>query len=108
MAKTNTTYSQYEIEFLEGKLVELEQYIQSNPFHTLDDRLGWRAGKNGDEISYVIATKEVQRKDITQAIKDYADIALQVDKLREKDIAKIEARGSTKISKNAEDFLKGQ
>lgn len=106
MAKVNT-YSQYEIEFLEDKLQELEQYIKDNPFHTLDDRMGWRPGKNGDEIPYCIATKEAQRKDITQAIKDYAEILQQVERIREKEEVKSTLRGGKEASGRAKRLLGG-
>ena len=38
---------EYELEFLESKLDELKQYIEANPFSTLDDRMAWKETKGG-------------------------------------------------------------
>ena len=65
---------EYELEFLEEKLKELKQYIQDNPFSSLSDRMAWRETKSGGAIPICIANKEMQRKDLTQALKDYAEI----------------------------------
>ena len=65
---------EYELEFLESKLDELKQYIEANPFSTLTDRMAWKETKGGGAIPICIANKEAQRKDLTQALKDYAEI----------------------------------
>lgn len=83
---------EYELEFLETKLVELKSYIENNPFSKLKDRMGYKETKGGS-IPFCIANKEAQRKDLTQALKDYADILRTVESFREKEEAKKEARG---------------
>ena len=85
---------EYEQEFLESKLDELKQYIEANPFSTLTDRMAWKETKGGGAIPICIANKEAQRKDLTQALKDYAEILRTVDSMREKEEIKKEARGS--------------
>jgi uncharacterized membrane protein len=79
---------EYELEFLETKLEELKQYIQDNPFSKLKDRL------SGGTKVICIANKEAQRKDLTQALKDYAEILRTVDSMRDKDEEKKQARGT--------------
>ena len=96
---------EYELEFLESKLDELKQYIEANPFSTLDDRMAWKETKGGGTIPICIANKEAQRKDLTQALKDYADILRTVDSLREREQNKIEVRAGKELGSQAQKFL---
>jgi hypothetical protein len=88
---------EYELEFLEKKLKELKDYIESNPFSTLADRMAWKETRAGGAIPICIANKEAQRKDLTQALKDYVDILRSVDDLRRREEVKKEARGSSTV-----------
>jgi hypothetical protein len=99
---------EYELEFLENKLQELKGYIEANPFSQLTDRMAWKETKGGGAIPICIANKEAQRKDLTQALKDYAEILRTVDSMREKEEAKVEVRGKGELSSMAEDFLKSR
>lgn len=105
MAKKQQLLIEYELEFLEEKLRELKEYIKANPFDKLEDRVKWKETKNGGTLPIVIANKEAQRKDLTQALKDYAEILRTVESMREKESAKVEARGNTEISSQAQEFL---
>lgn len=84
---------EYELDFLETKLEELKEYIQGNPFNTLADRMAYKETKGGGVIPICVANKEAQRKDLTQALKDYAEILRTVDSMRNIEEAKKEARG---------------
>lgn len=106
-AAKKDTYGEYEIKFLELKLKQLEAYIEANPLDELEDRMGTRESKYGP-VEYCIANKEAQRKDLTQAMKDYADIAQTVMKMREIEAAKIETRGNAQLGTLAKEFLKGE
>jgi hypothetical protein len=108
MATKKINLIQYELEFLETKLQELKDYIESNPFSSLQDRMAYKETKNGGAIPICIANKEAQRKDLTQALKDYVEILQSVDKLRSVEEAKVELRGSSDMSTLAEDFLKSR
>jgi hypothetical protein len=99
---------EYELEFLETKLQELKEYIQSNPFSQLDDRMAYKETKGGGVIPICIANKEAQRKDLTQALKDYAEILRTVDSMREKEQSKVEVRGNVEMSSMAETWLKNR
>ena len=94
MAQKKTLLIEYELDFLEKKLQELKDYIESTSFSTLTDRMAYKETKAGGIIPICIANKEAQRKDLTQALKDYADILRTVDAMREKEDVKKEARGS--------------
>ena len=104
-----SNYIEYELEFLESKLKELKEYIEANPFSTLADRMAWKETKGGGAIPICIANKEAQRKDLTQALKDYADILRTVDSMREKEESKkVAVRGDAELGSMAEEFLKGR
>lgn len=107
-AKKKALLIEYELEFLETKLQELKEYIEANPFSQLTDRMAWKETKNGGTIPICIANKEAQRKDLTQALKDYAEILRTVDSMREKEESKIEVRGGGELGAMAEDFLKNR
>ena len=91
MASNKPLLIEYELEFLETKLQELKEYIEDTPFSTLTDRMS-----SGTKV-ICIATKEAQRKDLTQTIKDYAEILRTVDMMREKEQVKQEARGDGEV-----------
>ena len=99
---------EYELEFLEKKLKELKDYIESNPFSTLSDRMAYKETKAGGVLPICLASKETQRKDLTQALKDYAEILRTVNSMREKEEAKIEARGKGEVTGQASRWLKGK
>jgi hypothetical protein len=102
---------EYELKFLEKKLKELKSYISANPFSKLDDRSaisGMKTNKDGSEYeSYkIVATKEVQRRDLTAALKDYAEIVRTVDQMRIAEAKKLtEVRGGEKLGQQAAAFL---
>jgi hypothetical protein len=99
MAKKKELLIEYELEFLEDKLIELKEYISANPISKLADRMAWKETKNGGSIPICIANKEAQRKDLTQALKDYAEILQTVKNLREKEEQKqISSRGDKGLS----------
>lgn len=88
---------EYELEFLEKQLAELKEYIEANPYSQLADRMQSKVTKNGGIVLVCVANKEAQRKDLTQALKDYAEILRTVDAMREKEDVKKEARGSANV-----------
>lgn len=97
--KKKNNYIEYELEFLETKAEELKQYIIDNPFSKLADRMAYKETKNGGMIPTVVANKEAQRKDLTQALKDYADIVQIIAGMREKeDVKKSTPRGEQALS----------
>jgi hypothetical protein len=96
---------EYELEFLEEKLQELKDYIKANPFNSLADRMAWKETKGGGTIPICIANKEAQRKDLTQALKDYAEILRTVDSMRVNEQSKVEVFGKGKLSSQANQFL---
>jgi hypothetical protein len=105
MAVKKTLLIEYELAFLEEKLKELKDYIEKNPYSKLEDRMAWKETKNGGAIPICIANKEAQRKDLTQALKDYVEILRSVESMREKEETKVKVRGDKEIGTLADDFI---
>lgn len=104
---------EYELEFLEKKLQELKKYIESNPYSKLKDRETVASTldiKDGLKTVYkVVASKEAQRKDLTQALKDYAEILRTVDAMRTSEKGKtVAVRGDEELGSQAKNFLKNR
>lgn len=117
MAKTATKelLIEYELKFLEKSLKELKKYITARPVHKLEDRSvmsSTRIDKDGNEtLAYkIVATIEVQRRDVSQAIMDYAAIVRTVDQMRtqEDKKKKVAVRGDEKLGSQAAKFLEGR
>jgi hypothetical protein len=104
MAVKKNSYVDFELEWLQEKADQLKTYVDNNPFHELVDRLAWKSTANGGQMPLVVATIEAQIKSLTQALKDYAQIIEVIDKLREKEEQKAEARGSQEINGKMKQF----
>ena len=91
--------AEYELDFLDMKLRELKDYIEANPLSSISDRMAYKETRTGGMIPICIANKEAQRKDLTQALKDYAEIVRTVKSLREIEEAKQkQVRGNQNLS----------
>ncbi len=107
-SKKQSLLIEYELKFLEDKLNELKEYISANPYSKLADRMAWKETKGGGTIPICLANKEAQRKDLTQALKDYAEILRTVDSMREKESVKIESRGKGAVTGQASNWIKNK
>ena len=91
MAK-KTNYINAELDWAETKLEQWKEYVDDNPIHLLMDRTETEETRTGTKIK-VIATIETQGKYIQEMMKNYLSLLSEVDKLREVDEKKKEARG---------------
>ena len=94
MAVKKNTYINTELDWAEEQLFTWKTYIDANPFHELKDRIEWRQTKTGS-MPMVVASIEQQGKFIQETMKNYLSLLEVVDKLREKEEAKKEARGNS-------------
>jgi hypothetical protein len=97
MAKTNS-FVNAELDFAEAQLESWRKYIEANPIDTLEDRWGKKEMPKGGQTFVVVATKEQILKSIQDTMEKYLKMLEVVDKLREKEEQKIEARGSQEIN----------
>lgn len=97
MAKKVNTYINTELDWAEEQLITWKKYIDANPIHELKDRIEWKPTSRGGSMPMVIASIEQQIKAITELMTKYLSLLEIVDKLREKEVAKAEAKGDLAI-----------
>ena len=97
MAKKQNSYISAELEWAEEQLQTWRTYIDEHPLHTMKDRIEWKSTKTGGMIPMVISSIEAQGKFVQETMKNYLSLLEVVDKLREKEEAKKEARGNSEV-----------
>jgi uncharacterized protein YlxP (DUF503 family) len=103
-AKKNI-YITDDLDWAESQLQTWRAYIDANPIHELKDRIEWKPTSKGGTMPMVIASIEQQGKFIQDTLKNYLALLDVVNKLREQEAAKIETRGKSSLSVQAEDWL---
>lgn len=103
MAVKKDAYINAELDWAEVQLKSWRKYVDDNPFHELKDRIEWKPTKGGGAMPMVIASMEAQGKFLQETMKNYLALLEVVDRLREKDVAKKEARGGSSIPHRMED-----
>src|SRR6478736_1512465 len=98
MAKKANNYVSTELDWAEAQLVTWKAYVDANPLHLLKDRIEWKPTSKGGMLPMVIASIEAQGKFIQETMKNYLSLLEVVDKLREKEEAKVEVRGKGELS----------
>lgn len=93
MAKKNT-FITAELEWAEQQLESWKVYVDKHPLHEMKDRIEYKPTARGGLLPMVIASIEQQGKFIQETMKNYLALLEVVDKLREREEAKKEARGS--------------
>ncbi len=97
MALTKTTYIDVELKWAEEQLISWKAYVDANPLHTLKDRIEYKPTAKGGLMPMVIASIEAQGKFVQETMKNYLALLKEVDAMREKEVAKKEARGSASV-----------
>ncbi len=100
-----TTYVNTELEWAEQQLQSWRAYVDANPMHELKDRIEWKPTAKGGVMPMVVASIEAQGKFIQETMKNYLALLEVVDKLREKEEAKVEERSKGELSGAAAEFL---
>lgn len=108
MAKKQNNYISTELDWAEEQLISWKAYVDKNPLHQLKDRIEMKPTARGGLIPMVIASIEQQGKFIQETMKNYLALLEVVEKLREKEEAKVELRGKAELGGQAEEFLKGR
>lgn len=105
-APKKTTFINTELQWAEEQLASWKQYVDDNPMHKLKDRIEWKETSRGGMLPMVIASIEQQGKFIQETMKNYLALLEVVDKLREKEEAKVDVRGNVELGSMAQKFLK--
>jgi hypothetical protein len=104
MAVKKLSYISAELEWAEQRLTEWRGYIDNNPINSLKDRIEWKPTAKGGTMPMVIASQESQIKSLRDTMKEYLALLEVVDRLREKEEQKAEARGSQEINGKMKQF----
>ena len=104
MATKKQSYISAELEWAEQRLTEWRAYIDNNPINGLKDRIEWKPTAKGGTMPMVIASQESQIKSLRDTKKEYLALLEVVDRLREKEEQKAEARGSQEINGKMKQF----
>lgn len=97
MAVKKNNYISAELDWAESQLGTWKSYIDAHPLHELVDRIEWKPTGKGGMLPMVIASIESQGKFIQDTMKNYLMLLEVVDKLREVEEKKQEARGDSDI-----------
>lgn len=97
-----------ELEWAEEQLVSWKAYVDANPLHELKDRIEWKPTAKGGVMPMVVASIEAQGKFIQETMKNYLALLKEVDIMREKEAAKMEARGSKQVVGQANAWLQNR
>lgn len=97
MAAKKNNFITNDLDFAEEQLAEWKEYIIQNPFTKLKDRIEWKPTRGGGTMPMVVSSIEQQGKFIQETLKNYISLLEVVNKLREQEQAKIEARGGKEI-----------
>jgi hypothetical protein len=88
-----------DLEWLDAKLKSLRDYVDNNPFETLEDRLETVMSAKGTPVIKIIARKEDQIKEIRACLKEYIIMLADLNKLREaRAVSDMELRGGGSIN----------
>ena len=104
MATKKLSFISAELEWAEQRLTEWRAYIDNNPINGLKDRIEWKPTAKGGTMPMVIASQESQIKSLRDTMKEYLALLEVVDRLREKEEQKAEARGSQEINGKMKQF----
>jgi len=107
MATTKkNSYISTELDWAEVQLESWKAYIDANPIDKLQHDIQWKTTKTGGAMPMVIASIQQQIKCIQDTMTRYLQLLEVVDKLREKEEEKLELRGKSTMSSQAEQWLK--
>jgi hypothetical protein len=97
MARKPNSYISAELDLAEEQLASWKQYLVDNPYDKVEDRKELMKTKTGGAYYAVVQTKEAIQKSLRDTMKEYLAMCEIVDRLREKEEAKAEAKGNTNI-----------
>lgn len=97
MATKKNNYITAELDWAEVQLESWKTYIDTHPLHNMTDRIEWKPTTKGGMMPMVIASIEAQGKFVQETMKNYLALLEVVEKLREKEEAKKEARGAGSV-----------
>lgn len=105
MAK-KTSYINPELDMAELQLESWKKFMLENPYDKVEDRKELMKTKTGGAYYAVVQNKEAIQKSLRDTLKEYLALLEIVDKLREREAEKAEARGGANINGMMKDHKK--
>jgi hypothetical protein len=113
VAKSKNTYSNIgeDLIWLREKADNIKQFVNANPYHEVVDRdrvVSRTYNPDGDIVDEkytLVATIETIHKSLRDSLKELAQIMEMIDKLMEKEAAKVTARGNQEVSPRVQALL---
>jgi len=97
MAVKKNIFITDDLNWAEEQLHAWKEYVDANPLHLLKDRFSYKETKNGGMIPMVVASIEAQGKFVQETMKNYLQLLEVVNRLRELEEAKQEAKAGADI-----------
>ncbi len=97
MATKRNSYISADLEFAETQLQTWREYIETNPINEIKDRWGMKEMPKGGHTWVVTASAEQQIKCVQDTLAKYLQMLEVIDKLRESEEKKKEARGGQDV-----------
>lgn len=104
--KKVNNYITVELDFAEMQIEKWRDYLETNPYDEVLDRKEMQMTKTGGSFYTVVQTKEAIQKSLRDTTKEYLAMIEIVNKLRESEEAKIQARGKGDVTGQAAAWLK--
>jgi hypothetical protein len=95
--KKQNNYITAELDFAEMQIEKWRTYLEENPYDEVQDRKEMQMTKTGGSFYTVVQTKEAIQKSLRDTTKEYLAMIEVVNKLREVEEAKKEARGKSSV-----------
>lgn len=99
-------YITAELDFAELQMEGWKRYLADNPIEILEDRWGKKEMPKGGFAMVVTSTREQQIKCVQDTMTKYLQLLEVINKLREQEEAKIQARGKKEVTGQANSWLK--
>ena len=90
-------YINAELDWAEVQLSNWKEYVEDNPVQALTDRVVYKELKGGAMSPQIVASIETQGKFIQETMKNYLALLGEVNKMREIEEAKKQARGKSTV-----------
>lgn len=97
MATKKNSYITVDLEFAEMQLQQWKDYMEMNPINEIKDRWGMKEMPKGGHTWVVTASAEQQIKCVQDTLAKYLQMLEVVDRLRESEEKKQEARGDMSV-----------
>lgn len=97
MAVKKNSYISADLEFAETQLQTWREYIETNPIDKIKDRWGMKEMPKGGHTWVVTASAEQQIKCVQDTLAKYLQMLEVIDRLREVEEKKKEARGGADV-----------